>query len=55
MDEFMKLVQKMRKAQKDYYSYKNRDDHKSELLKESKKLEREVDQRIKSIEEPGLF
>lgn len=49
MNEFEKLVYKMRKYQRDYF--KSRDNYDLQM---AKKLEREVDECLKNINEPKL-
>lgn len=54
-EDFKSLVSRMRKAQKNYYKTKGLDPLKAEYLKESKKLEREVDEVLNEETNPKLF
>lgn len=48
LEEFAELVGRMRRAQKDYFGAK-RQDVKFKALEESKRLERQVDERLAEI------
>lgn len=48
--KFVELVARMRNAQREYFKTRDR-----EVLSQSKKLEKQVDQYIDSQQRPGLF
>lgn len=50
MTDFEKLVQDMRKAQKAYFATRN-----PEMLKQSKALEKKVDDYLSNLKQPKLF
>jgi hypothetical protein len=50
LSEFEKLVEDMRKWQKEYFKHRT-----DQALQESKKLEKKVDQHIKDKNEPPLY
>ena len=54
-EDFKSLVSRMRKAQKNYYKTRGVDPMKDQYLKESKQLEREVDEKLNEDTNPKLF
>jgi len=50
MDDFIELVSEMRRARRSYFRTRDHGD-----LQLSKKLEKEVDQKIQELKTPNLF